>query len=406
MNSKSSLMRILIVASFLSASIDAFGQIISPPYHKLPLTDFADITAGTYHTCAIKYNGNVYCWGLNDTEQSGKWDMDPKGDKCQGKSCVTKPELVATGSQVDAGMDHTCVLSSTGVASCWGNSSHGQLGIGVYGYSDAVPISGHVFSSISAGTNSTCGIAPDGLYCWGEIVNGNPTPVLIDSYNRYTSVTVGHLHACTLDAEGGLREVGCLGNNQLGQLGVDPAQFPNSSNLLLSSLGKAASRVTTQNDFTCADQPNGFVQCVGANGLGQLGSGVFTSGPTFHPQTVGSVPYVVGSEMYLSGVSTGTDHACALDPSGSAYCWGNGNWGQLGNGATGNFSRPQAVSGGLTFRKIAAGNLHTCGITTDNHIFCWGNNAYGQLGVGYVPDQNSSDPYRWTSTPIQATDPK
>jgi alpha-tubulin suppressor-like RCC1 family protein len=110
--------------------------------------------------------------------------------------------------------------------------------------------------------------------------------------------------------------------------------------------------------------------------------------------------------MYLSGVSTGTDHACALNPGGSAYCWGNGNWGQIGNGATGNFNRPQAVSGGLTFRKIAAGYLHTCGITTDNHIFCWGNNAFGQLGVGYVPPQNSTDPYRWTSTPIQATDPK
>jgi alpha-tubulin suppressor-like RCC1 family protein len=237
-------------------------------------------------------------------------------------------------------------------------------------------------------------------------VGADPNPLLVDSYNRYSSVTVGNLHACTLDAEGGLREVACFGNNQLGQLGVDPALFPTSSVLLGSSLGKYASRVTTQTDFTCADQTNGFVQCVGANGVGQLGNAMFASGPTFQSQAVGSIPYVVGSEMHLSGVSTGTDHACALNPAGSAYCWGNGNWGQVGNGAIGNFNRPQAVSGGLTFRKIAAGNSHTCGITTDNHIFCWGNNAYGQLGVGYVPDQNSSDPYRWTSTPIQAMDPK
>ena len=410
MNIKRRLMGILIVAAcLLSVSIESFGQLSASPRVIVPIVkpgqnDFFDITAGGSHTCAIKYNGNVYCWGLNSTGQVGIWTTTTP---CQGLSCITRPAFVTTASQVDAGMDHTCALSSAGAATCWGNSTYGQVGNGNFGYqSEPLPVWGnHVFSSISAGMYSTCGTASDGLICWGAIVDSvhGSNPVQISSYNRFSSVSVGYLHACTLDAEGGLREIGCWGNNQLGQLGVDPAQFPNTNSSsgvwysLLSSLGTAASRVTTQTDFTCADQTNGTVQCVGANGVGQLGNGQSTWNATFLAQTVGNG---------MHGASTGTDHACALDASGKAYCWGNGHWGQLGNASSANFSTPQPVSGGLTFRKIAAGGLHTCGITTDNHIFCWGNNAYGQLGVGYVPPQNSNDPYRWTWAPIQALDPQ
>jgi alpha-tubulin suppressor-like RCC1 family protein len=73
MNSKRRLMGILIVAAYwLSVPIESFGQprVIVPIVKPAP-NDFFDITAGDYHTCAIKNNGNVYCWGLNSTGQVG-----------------------------------------------------------------------------------------------------------------------------------------------------------------------------------------------------------------------------------------------------------------------------------------------------------------------------------------------
>jgi alpha-tubulin suppressor-like RCC1 family protein len=180
----------------------------------------------------------------------------------------------------------------------------------------------------------------------------------------------------------------CWGNNQFGQAGSDPAQFSPVPATLATMFGSSVGRVKTEDNFTCVDQTNGTVQCIGYGGWGQLGNGQFVST---------HVPQSVGNGQALQGVDTGTNHACALDPNGNAYCWGNGNWGNLGNSATGAFASPVAVGGGHTYRAIAAGYLHTCAIGTDNHIYCWGSNTYGQLGTQY--------PGGWVWSPVQAIDP-
>jgi alpha-tubulin suppressor-like RCC1 family protein len=148
------------------------------------------------------------------------------------------------------------------------------------------------------------------------------------------------------------------------------------------------------------------VVCWGAGGWGQLGSGITANTPD--PQQVGG--FVLGGPATaLSNVTTGQYHACALDPNGAAYCWGNGNWGQLGNGlnASGYADSsvyPVAVRGGLRFKALAAGQLHTCGISTDNHVYCWGSNYNGELGTGY---KSPGQPYTngWVADPVQAQDP-
>src|SRR5687767_11606882 len=88
--------------------------------------DLVDITAGERHTCVRKLNGNVYCWGANDIGQVGTW----MNRTCSGIACVDRPSFVTNAAQIDAGAYHTCTLSGTGAASCWGNSSYGELGIG------------------------------------------------------------------------------------------------------------------------------------------------------------------------------------------------------------------------------------------------------------------------------------
>jgi alpha-tubulin suppressor-like RCC1 family protein len=85
--------------------------------------------------------------------------------------------------------------------------------------------------------------------------------------------------------------------------------------------------------------------------------------------------------VQLHGVTTGRTHACALDPFGAAWCWGNGDAGQAGNGSYGIYRGAVPVSGGKVFRALAAGLDHTCGLATDSRIYCWGDNYYGQLGA-------------------------
>jgi alpha-tubulin suppressor-like RCC1 family protein len=83
-------------------------------------------------------------------------------------------------------------------------------------------------------------------------------------------------------------------------------------------------------------------------------------------------------------LSAGRGHACALDPDGGAFCWGNNDQGQLGIGVVGDRLSPVAVSGGFVFAAIASGDLHTCGITLEGQAYCWGNNQNGELGDGSV----------------------
>jgi len=397
-----------------SAAMAGCPQCISDtqfrlPYRRPPIIfvpalpnpdDFVSITAGMNHTCVRKYNGNVYCWGQNDEGQTGTGPSTT----CSGSgvTCVNRPSQVtgsfSAASQIDAGGNHTCALDNAGAAFCWGSASNGQLGVGVFGYlSSPTAVSGGLtFSSISAGTYSTCGTTSSGLYCWGGIMfgggaagSGNPSPSPVLSLagatvQGYGSVTVGYLHGCAM-ANGA---VDCWGYDRWGQAGQDPAVFPNVPATLATLFGTSVGRVKTQDNFTCVDQNNGTVQCIGAAGWGQLGNGSYAD--NFQPQSV-------GNGQLLQGVDTGFNHACALDPSGAAYCWGNGYWGQLGHGASNVVASPAAVTGGHTYRAIAAGYQHTCAIGTDNHIYCWGSNHYGQLGTQY--------PGGWVWSPVQAIDP-
>jgi alpha-tubulin suppressor-like RCC1 family protein len=108
---------------------------------------------------------------------------------------------------------------------------------------------------------------------------------------------------------------------------------------------------------------------------------------TFQPQTVGQ----------LHGVVVSDTHACALDASGNAFCWGWGKEGELGAGAFNGSSAPVMVLGGHTFVGLAVGQSHSCGIGTDGHVYCWGDNSLGQLG------QPSAG---WaSSTPVQVVQP-
>jgi alpha-tubulin suppressor-like RCC1 family protein len=88
-----------------------------------------------------------------------------------------------------------------------------------------------------------------------------------------------------------------------------------------------------------------------------------------------TMPAQVVGALRFAQLSAGPRHTCGITTAGSAYCWGNNYFGELGNGTTANSATPAAVAGGLTFAVVSAGNNHTCGVTTAGLAYCWGNGA-------------------------------
>ncbi len=376
-----------------------------------PPTAPSQITAGSNHTCVRKFNGDVFCWGVNTSRQVGIMSTANCSNTGQNP-CVDRPQFILPGATtVTAGDWHNCAIAG-GVTKCWGDNYAGQLGDGTdWSRTTPTPIASSLqFSAIDAGSSSTCGVTSGGeLACWGLLpYNGMPyfgrssnnwstTPVTQLSHPGFRTVTVGFGFICAQYDAHGWRENDCKGFNHVGQMGIDGSWMPKDAWLqpyvtfwVGSTFTPSFWRVSAGPDYQCADMQDNTVRCAGSNAKGKLGIG----------QTAAAVPSTssatqvgpAGSPMQLHSVTTGIAHACALDFSGRAWCWGASPNGQVGNGVkpnpadpgANNFNAPQAVAGNLTFSAIAAGFNHTCAIGTDYFVYCWGNNEGGQLGVGYT----------------------
>lgn len=184
---------------------------------------FSSVSGGESHTCGITTAHVAYCWGANLSGQLGIGSATTR---------EVAPVPIAGGlsiANISAGSLHTCAITTTGKAYCWGKNDWGQLGNGSTAPSAApVPVSGgHTFATISASGGHTCGVRPDGAaYCWGynggRFGNGTSTndsiPVRAAPWFTFTVVSAGHNspHVCGLTRD----NVGyCWGNNYHGQLG-------------------------------------------------------------------------------------------------------------------------------------------------------------------------------------------
>lgn len=130
------------------------------------------VSVGEAHACALTTAGAAYCWGGNTFGQIG--DRFASAD---GTGTTRQPSAVSGGltfAQIESGANHTCALTSTGKAYCWGDDVSGQSGSGTAtGGLQNVPAAvatNVLFRSLSAGRGVTCGIAltGGGVYCWGS----------------------------------------------------------------------------------------------------------------------------------------------------------------------------------------------------------------------------------------------
>lgn len=181
------------------------------------------VTAGDYHSCALKTDGTVVCWGANFSGQLGTGTTSP--------SATPVPVIGLGGSAIaiSAGGSHTCALLSDGTAKCWGAGPFGQLGNGLWGDS-SMPVTVANLSAqmrdVSSGGAHTCSLDVLGVVrCWGQNNFGQvggglsstyALPVAVQLGNRAFDVSAGKQHTCALILPG---KVVCWGSNSFGQLG-------------------------------------------------------------------------------------------------------------------------------------------------------------------------------------------
>jgi alpha-tubulin suppressor-like RCC1 family protein len=193
---------------------------------------------------------------------------------------------------------------------------------------------------------------------------------------RWRSVSTAAGHTCGVSTD---NKGYCWGHNGAGQLGF--GQVTTYGEMLPVGVagGIAFTRIDGGRWFTCGLSTGGQAWCWGDGYYGQLGDGLEgISGGVPSPQAVR------GGHTFTQ-ISAGFEHACALDGAGKAWCWGNNTYGQLGNDeqvVVMGEPVPVEVVGGLTFTRISAGRDATCAITPDNALYCWGDNEVGQLGDG------------------------
>lgn len=277
-------------------------------------------------SCLIDASQEVVCWGAGGTRR------------------VTPGNGTLRLVTIHGGGEHICGLTADSTAYCWGRNAFGEVGDGTRLSRDRPTrvVSNTKFALISASAYTTCALDGSGrAYCWGRkdfggIGDGTdtegaiePAPKAVRTQVRFKAVN-GESPNCGINFEGAIY---CWGH--VAGSFVDPFRAPGD--------------------------------CVS----------VFYEWYSGH-QCLVPTPLATT----LKFVEVAGDN-CGITAAGAAYCWGDGYFGQFGDGRTGVYSVPPvAVSGGIQFGHLASGGSHVCGLDLAGKAFCWGNNFVGQLGIG------------------------
>jgi alpha-tubulin suppressor-like RCC1 family protein len=361
--------------------------------------DWEQVSAGLAHTCAVKQDGRLFCWGFGADGRLGNDDTEVSRAPVQEATAATDWEQVSTGSA------HTCAVKQNGELFCWGSGADGRLGNDDTAAS-LVPVQEATgaadWTQVSAGLAHTCAVKDDGrLFCWGEgsfgRLGNDETAVSLVPVQEATEATdwaqvstsAFSAHTCAVKRDGRLFCWGTGGSGQLGNGGNVGSRVP-----VQEATGAIDwAQVSIGSAYTCAAKQDGRLFCWGAGGFGRLGTG----------DSEGSlVPVQETTEAAdWAQVSAGSAHTCAVKQDGRLFCWGSNSSGQRGNDEEVDVLLPsQEVSGAGDWIQTSAGLFHTCGVKTDGRVFCWGRGSFGRLGnddtaASLVPVQESTEATDW-----------
>jgi alpha-tubulin suppressor-like RCC1 family protein len=300
------------------------------------LSDVKTVAAssGHYHSFAIKNDGSVWGWGSNSHGQLG---INAKEDYVKVPIKIHDLDQVVS---VSAGVFHTLALKDDGSVWTWGPNWYGQLGNGSYNERKSPSIVENLTSvkEVAAGFFHSLALKDDGtVWRWGgygdstnefPIKDQSPSPVRVKIIDQIVAIAAGGSHGVALKDDG---TVWTWGYNNEGQLG--DGKFLNECSCeprIVSGLTDVKA-ITAGGAFTMALRKDGTVWTWGDNTFGQLGDGTYES--KCEGIEIPSINDVIH-------IAAGTKHAMAMKKDGSVWLWGSNDHGQLGDKTESTRNRP------------------------------------------------------------------
>jgi len=364
--------------------VDSLGR----PRVGIPLT-FAATSGGRTSLAVVSTGANGVAspgtWTLGDIPGEQKLIVTVESAKLALKASATGTPIhyKPAGGLIASGFV-TCALDSGGLASCMGQEPQVGDGDTLVKFTPT-PTAGSIpFKALSPGRVSNipthiCGVGTDNaVYCWGAnaLVDTSgrnaglaKTPTKLGSNLVWAQVSAGGSHNCGITKDA----IGyCWGANNVGQLGIrsDTAAIFNPAPLYGDFRFQSIIAGATH---TCGLTLDRTALCWGNNNFGQLGDGGTTSR---------FAPTLVAGGVNFQSIDVGDLWSCGLSTAGKVYCWG----GLEGFGVT---TTPHLYSTTPTFTSLTVGSFHACALTADGSAYCWGNNQFGQLGDSSVVNKSN-----------------
>ncbi len=374
----------------------------------MPMQAFAGLS---YHTVTLQNDGTLLAWGYNIYGQLGDGTTTNRSNPVVVTDALGN---TITGIQsVSAGVFHTVALKTDGTLLAWGRNNKGQLGDGtLVNRSNPIVVTDALgntitgIQSVSAGGDSTVALKTDGtLLAWGYNIYGqlgdgtttkkiNPvvvTDALGNTITGIQSVSAGYRHTVALKTD---RTLLAWGYNLYGRLGDGTTTTKHNPVMVTDALGNTITGIQSVDAgrwHTVALKTDGTLLAWGRNTSGQLGDGTTTKkiNPVVVTDALGNT--ITG----IQSITAGGFHTVALKTDGTLLAWGENTAGSLGDGTTTKKINPVVVTDSLTNRittgiqTMTTGFSHTVALKTDGTLLAWGYNVYGQLGDGTVTNKSN-----------------
>jgi len=341
------------------------------PEIETPITSgWLAVSSGDAYSCGISHDNKVHCWEYVGNTSTAG-SMEPVAIDTSGALKNKEIKTISAGDYLIS-----CAIASDNQAYCWGEGQSPAI------ISNTGVLANKTIKSISVG-RGVCAIASDNqAYCWGN--DNSPfaisnTGALVNKTIK--SISVGGSNICVIASD---NQAYCMGSNNLGQLGNGSAVDYSSTLVAVSTSGALKNKTIKsisvggslpEKGHVCVAASDNNAYCWGDNEFKQLGDG----------STVGysSTPVAVSTSGALKNktiksISVGGRHTCVIASDNKTYCWGDNRNRQIDNRSDDVFLTPTAVNttdvlDNKNPTSVSAGGVGTCALTPDNHIYCWGN---------------------------------